>query len=96
MTHKNIFFRFIFFHLLNFSDCKLAEIVDNNGNCTQYPGGILDNFGRKYLTQIQTHLLLVSYCFSSHSEIYIYSALNNSNESYTFMCLGRAGRFWQC
>ena len=22
------------------------------------------------------------------------SALNNSNETYTFMCLGRADRFW--
>ena len=54
MTHKNIFFRFIFFHLLNFIGCELAEIVDNDDSCTQYPGGILDNFGRKYLTQIQT------------------------------------------
>ena len=25
-------------------------------------------------------------------EIYIYSAPNKSNETYTFMCLGRAGR----
>ena len=29
-------------------------------------------------------------------EIYIWSAPNNSNETYTFMCLGRAGRFGQC
>ena len=31
-----------------------------------------------------------------YSEIYIQSAPNNSNETYTFMCLGRAGRFGQC
>ena len=29
-------------------------------------------------------------------EIYIQSAPNNSNEAYTFMCLGREGRFGQC
>ena len=29
-------------------------------------------------------------------EIYIQSALNNSNETYIFICLGRAGRFGQC
>ena len=29
------------------------------------------------------------------SEIQIQSALNNSNETYTFMCLGRVGRFVQ-
>ena len=29
-------------------------------------------------------------------EIYIYSAPNKSNETYTFMCLGRAGRFGMC
>ena len=29
-------------------------------------------------------------------EIYIYGAPNNSNETYTFMCLGRGGRFGQC
>ena len=29
-------------------------------------------------------------------EIYIQSALNNSNETYTFMCLCRAGHFGQC
>ena len=29
-------------------------------------------------------------------EIYIQSAPNNSNETCTFMCLGRAGRFGQC
>ena len=29
-------------------------------------------------------------------EIYIQSAPNNSNETYTFMCLGEAGRFGQC
>ena len=28
-------------------------------------------------------------------EIYIQSAPNNLNETYTFMCLGRAGRFGQ-
>ena len=29
------------------------------------------------------------------SEIYILSAPNNSNETHTFMCLGRAGRLGQ-
>ena len=28
-------------------------------------------------------------------EIYIQSAPNNSNETHTFMCLGRSGRFGQ-
>ena len=28
-------------------------------------------------------------------KFYIPSTLNNSNETYTFMCLGRAGRFGQ-
>ena len=31
----------------------------------------------------------------NQAEIYIQSAPNNSNESHTFMCLGRAGRFGQ-
>ena len=31
--------------------------------------------------------------FSRQTEIYIQSAPNNSNETYTFMGLGRAGRF---
>ena len=30
------------------------------------------------------------------AEIYIKSAPNNSNGTYTFMCLGRAGHFGQC
>ena len=34
--------------------------------------------------------------FMSVAEIYIQSAPNNSNEIYTFMCLGRAGRIGQC
>ena len=29
-------------------------------------------------------------------EIYIQSAPNNSNETHTFMCPGRAGHFGQC
>ena len=29
------------------------------------------------------------------SKLYIPSTLNNSNETHTFMCLGRAGRFGQ-
>ena len=33
--------------------------------------------------------------FGIWTEIYIKSAPNNSNETYTFMCLGRAGRFGQ-
>ena len=32
---------------------------------------------------------------SHYPEIYIQSAPNNSNEAYTFMGLGRAGRFGQ-
>ena len=34
--------------------------------------------------------------FHKESEIYIQSAPNNSNESYSFMCLGRVGHFGQC
>ena len=30
------------------------------------------------------------------SKLYIPSTLNNSNRAYTFICLGRAGRFGQC
>ena len=33
--------------------------------------------------------------FITAPEIYIQSAPNNSNETYTFMGLGRAGRFGQ-
>ena len=35
--------------------------------------------------------------FSSmvHAKLYIPSTLNNSNETHTFMCLGRAGHFGQ-
>ena len=33
--------------------------------------------------------------FHKESEIYIQSAPNNSNESYSFMCLGRVGHFGQ-
>ena len=29
-------------------------------------------------------------------EIYLYSAPNNSNETYTLMCMGREGRFGHC
>ena len=32
---------------------------------------------------------------TQESEIYIQSARNNSNETHTFMCLGRAGSFGQ-
>ena len=32
----------------------------------------------------------------NQAEIYIQSAPNNSNETHTFMCLGRAGCFGQC
>ena len=35
--------------------------------------------------------LVMSFSFTPTSEIYIWSAPNNSNETYTFMCLGRAG-----
>ena len=35
-------------------------------------------------------------CSDLLSVIYIQSAPNNSNGTYTFMCLGRAGRFGQC
>ena len=31
----------------------------------------------------------------THARV-LQSAPNNSNETYTFMCLGRAGRFGQC
>ena len=37
----------------------------------------------------------VSPFFTVYPEIYIQSAPNNSNETHTFMCLGRAGRFGQ-
>ena len=30
------------------------------------------------------------------AKLYIPSTLNNSNRAYTFICLGRAGRFGQC
>ena len=33
--------------------------------------------------------------FEQQSKLYIPSTLNNSNETHTFMCLGRAGRFGQ-
>ena len=50
------------------------------------------------------HLFIdVLFCFALYQlmsdqmvEIYIKSAPNNSNETYTFMCLGRAGHFGQC
>ena len=51
MTHKNIFFRFIFFHLFNFIGCELAEIVDTNDSCTQYPGGVLKYAGSKFFAE---------------------------------------------
>ena len=51
MIHKNIFFRSIFFHLLNFIGCELVEIVDNNDSCTQYPGGVLDYVGSKFFAE---------------------------------------------
>ena len=34
--------------------------------------------------------------FAIESKLYIPSTLNNSNRAYTFICLGRAGRFGQC
>ena len=34
--------------------------------------------------------------FNTMVEIYIQSATNISNETYTFMCVGRAGRFGHC
>ena len=34
--------------------------------------------------------------FGKEPEVYIESAPNNSNETYTFMHLDRPGRFWQC
>ena len=33
--------------------------------------------------------------FVSRAKLYIPSTLNNSNETHTFICLGRAGRFGQ-
>ena len=33
--------------------------------------------------------------FDPYPKLYIPSTLNNSNETHTFMCLGRAGRFGQ-
>ena len=37
----------------------------------------------------------IIFVFGGFPEIYIQSAPNNSNETHTFMCLGRAGRFGQ-
>ena len=33
--------------------------------------------------------------YSMNPKLYTPSTLNNSNETHTFMCLGRAGRFGQ-
>ena len=33
--------------------------------------------------------------FTFWTEIYTWSAPNNSKETYPFMCLGRTGHFWQ-
>ena len=43
---------------------------------------------------IKSRSLLQVSTLSPHPEIYIQSAPNNSNETYTFMCLGRAGPSW--
>ena len=44
---------------------------------------------------VSGHALFLSPLLWCHPEIYMYSAPNNSNETHTFMCLGRADRFWQ-
>ena len=42
--------------------------------------------GQSRMTEKQKYIML-----RAVSEIYLQSAQNNSNETYTFMCLGRAG-----
>ena len=51
----------------------------------------------KYVSLPKLHLLFFSKRLKlfTQPEIYIQSAPNNSNETYTFMDLGRAGRFGQ-
>ena len=45
---------------------------------------------------IRDHPFKTSACSrGGGAEIYIQSAPNNSNETYTLMCLGRTGRFGQ-
>ena len=39
--------------------------------------------------------LIIGQSLNAQPEIYIKSAPNNLNETHTFMCLGRAGRFGQ-
>ena len=68
----------------------------------------LPHYAMKAVSSQATSSCVVSHCFGPlmdktikfffiHvTEIYIQSAPNNSNETYTFMCLGRPGRFGQC
>ena len=63
--------------------------TSNEGNCS--------SFLSKYSNLcIFSSLVRSVFHFLSKLEIYIQSAPNNSNETYTFMCLGRAGCFGQC
>ena len=62
--------------------------TSNEGNCS--------SFLSKYSNLcIFSSLVRSVFHFLSKLEIYIQSAPNNSNETYTFMCLGRTGRFGQ-
>ena len=49
----------------------------------------------KTFINFQKSKVLYALIFDRYPEIYIYSAPNKSNETHTFMCLGRAGRFRQ-